>query len=200
VLTDFRSLDVERVPCPSEAVFVVADSGVKHDLTQEYNERRARCEEAAAYFATLRDGVTHLRDVSMAELDAAREALHHLTWRRARHIVGENERVQQGRAALAAGDLAAFGRLLSESHLSSRDNFENSCPELDILVELGTSLPGSLGARLSGGGFGGISIHLVRRDEAAAYKQRLATAYELRVGREPMTMICAIGQGAELYV
>jgi len=200
VLTDFRSLAVERVTCPSEAVFVVADSGVKHDLTLEYNERRQRCEEAAAYFAERLPGVTHLRDVTMAQLEAARADLHHLTWRRACHVIGECERVQQGRAALAAGDLATFGRLLSESHQSSRDNFENSCPELDILVAIGSSLPGGLGARLSGGGFGGISIHLVHRAEADTYRQRLATAYELRVGREPMTMICAIGEGAELYV
>ncbi len=199
VYIDFRTLAVEQIPCPEEAAFVVANSGVKHDLTQDYNERRERCEEAAAVLARLNPRVRKLRDVSTEELNGARDQMAHLAWCRARHITGENERVQAGLTALQAGDLEAFGRLLYESHQSSRDYFENSCPELDILVETAKSL-GALGARLSGGGFGGISIHLVERDEAELYRQRLATAFQSRTGRKLETMICTIGEGAHAHV
>lgn len=197
---DFRDLAVETIPFPAEAAFVVANSGVTHDLTQDYNERRQRCEEATAYFAERHDNVRALRDISPQMLEEARAELPVMTYRRAAHIVGENQRVQAGRQALADGDLAAFGQLLYQSHQSSRDNFENSCPELDILIELAKSLEGAYGARLSGGGFGGISIHLVAKDNAERYRQRLATAFETRTGRHLETMICTIGEGASLHV
>jgi galactokinase len=200
VYIDFRTLAVENVPVPPGAVFVVANSGVKHDLTIEYNERRQRCEEAAAALARRYPGVRTLRDVTNAQLDAAKADMDIMAWRRAKHIVGENERVHAGRRALAAGDLAAFGQLLRASHLSSISYFENSCPELDILVASGQALPGCYGARLSGGGFGGISIHLVARDQAESYCQRLATAWHSRTGTTLSPMICTIGEGARLHV
>ncbi len=195
VHTDFRSLDTKTCAVPENVAIVVANSGVKHDLTQDYNERRTRCEEAAAAL-----GKPFLRDVSMDELEAGKDKMHIMAYRRALHVVGEDERVAKGLDALAANDIEAFGKLWLESHESSRYNFENSCPELDQLIEIGQALPGFYGARLSGGGFGGISIHLVEQAEADAYQRRLATAFETSFGREPQTMICAIGQGAELYV
>ena len=200
VYIDFRTLDVANVPVPPGAVFVVANSGVKHDLTIEYNERRQRCEEAAAALARRYPGVRTLRDVTDAQLDAAKGEMDIMAWRRAKHIVGEDERVQAGRQALAAGDLAAFGRLLSASHESSITYFENSCPELDILVATAHALPGCYGARLSGGGFGGISIHLVACDQAESFCLRLATAWQSRTGATLSRMICTIGEGARLYV
>lgn len=200
VFCDFRSLAVTPVAFGADAVFVVANSGVKHNLTDEYNERRKRCEEATAILAQRNPAVKALRDVSLEQLEAVKTGMPILTYRRALHIVGENTRVLAGIKALEQQNLTAFGRLLTQSHQSSMENFENSCPELDILTAIGESLPGSYGARLSGGGFGGISIHLVARGEAETYRQRLATAFQTRTGKEPETMICALGEGAQRYV
>jgi galactokinase len=192
---DFRSLAATVSPVPAGVSIVVANSGVKHNLTQDYNERRRRCEEAAAAL-----GAPFLRDVTLAQLRAAKAKLDVMAYRRALHVVGENDRVGRALAALAAGDLPAFGALWVESHTSSRENFENSCPELDALVASGSALPGFYGARLSGGGFGGISIHLVRAADAAAYRERLGAAFAARFGRVPDTMISGIGPGAGIHV
>ena len=113
-------------------------------------------------------------------------------------LAGEDERVALGVDALERGDVAAFGKLLFQSHESSRTLFENSCPELDTLVEIAKSLPGCAGARLSGGGFGGISIHLVQSDMTAEYGRRLAEAYRLQTGKEIDVLVCSIGDGARL--
>ena len=200
VFSDFRTLEVRRIPCPANGVFVVSNTGVKHDLRREYGERRDSCEQAAKVLAGLYAGVRTLRDVSLAQLTAARDHLDLLPYRRALHVVGEDERVQQGLAALGRGDLAAFGALMNQSHASSREHFENSCPELDVLVSIGQSLPGGYGSRLSGGGFGGIAIHLVERAEAERFRLRLATAAKTRLGQAPETMICAVGAGAAIHV
>ena len=198
VFSDFRSLEVRNVPLPEGTALVVANSKVKHELTNEYNERRERCEEAVEFLQHRYEGISALRDVSRAQLDACKEDMDILVYRRALHVVGENERVFAGSEALKAGDLDTFGKLMVESQASSRDNFENSCRELDILVDLGRSLPGFIGARLSGGGFGGITVHLVRRDEAESYAKRLGTAYKSRTDIDPETMICQAGPGAEV--
>ena len=198
VFSDFRSLEVRNVPLPAGTSLVVANCMVKHKLTNEYNERRTRCEEAVAFLQRQAPSIKALRDVSREQLEACRGEMDFLAWRRAMHVVGENERVFAGIGALEEGDLAGFGRLMVESHDSSRLNFENSCTELDILVEIGSSLPGFLGARLSGGGFGGITVHLVEEAEAESYARRLATAYESRTEIEPEVMICQAGDGAEI--
>jgi galactokinase len=198
VSCDFRSVSASAQPFSTDAVFVVVNTGVKHDLTADYNERRMRCEEAADLIKLRYPDVQALRDVSQEMLEACREALELLTYRRARHIVGEDHRVKAGLSALKSGDLEAFGQLLFSSHYSSRHYFENSCRELDILVELSRSLPGCYGARLSGGGFGGSSIHLVAADEASLFADRLATAYETRTGHAITPLICELGDGAEV--
>ncbi|NOY82573.1 MAG: galactokinase [Kiritimatiellaeota bacterium] len=196
VFSDFRTLEVDNVPLPDETAVVVADSMVKHQLTNEYNERRSRCEEAVAFLKTRYDGVTALRDVTRAELEACKPDMDIMAWRRAMHVVGENERVFAGVEALAKNDLVGFGRLMFESHESARTLFENSCVELDILVEIGRSLPGCFGARLSGGGFGGISVHLVQATEAENYARRLGTAYQTRTDIAPDIMLCQPDDGA----
>ena len=200
LIIDFRTLEIEAIPFPDGVVFVVANTGIKHDLSEAYNERRNSCETAAKILATQYDGVTTLRDVTVTQLDAAKSQLPLRVYRRAKHIVEENARVKQAGQLLSMGNIEAFGALLFDSHDSSRQNFDNSCPELDILVELGRTLPGCLGARLSGGGFGGISIHLVQAEAAATYCERLATAYSTRIGTQPTTMTCEFGGGAERYV
>ena len=200
VFSDFRSMEVNNVPLPTETAVIVANSMVKHELTNEYNERRARCEEAVAFLKTRYRDVTALRDVTRAQLEACKDDMDIMAWRRAMHVVGENERVFAGIDALAKHDLSEFGRLMFESHESARILFENSCGELDILVEIGKSLPGCLGARLSGGGFGGITVHLVEATEAEDYARRLGTAYESRTDIPPEVMICRPHDGAEVVM
>ncbi len=156
---DCRSLEVKNEPLSDGVSFVIANSGVKHSLVAgEYNERRHSCEAAAEAL-----GVPALRDITMERLLANEANLDPLAYKRALHIVGENERVLAGVTFLEAGDLPAFGQLMFASHQSSIANFENSCPELDALVEAAKTVPEVLGARLSGGGFGGATINLVRK-------------------------------------
>ncbi len=198
VFSDFRSYEVKNIPLPAGTALVVANSMVKHHLTNEYNDRRADCEAAVKFLQAKNPAIKALRDVSMAMLAAAEGEMDRRVLLRAKHPVGEDERVYAGIEALERGDVRTFGRLMLESHESSRLNFENSCDELDILVETGRSLPGCLGARLSGGGFGGITVHLVQETEAERYARRLAEAYKTRTGKAADTMICHAAPGAKL--
>ena len=158
---DCRTFEVRHLPLSSHVSFVLAQSGVKHALVAgEYNERRADCEAAARAL-----GVKALRDASTQMLIDRRCEMPDRIYKRARHITGENERVLAGSEALQAGDLKKFGALMYESHESSRIFFENSCPELDRLVEAAKKVPGVHGARLSGGGFGGATINLVEKGQ-----------------------------------
>jgi galactokinase len=196
--TDFRTMETEMLALPAGLCFVVADSGIQHDLAEEYNERRASCEEAARRLAALVPGVTSLRDVHARLLEEHRGSLPELPWFRARHVVGEDARVEAAVGRLLAGDAAGFGTLLEQSHDSSRENFENSCPELDALVEVAQADPRCLGARLSGGGFGGITLHLVAEADAASYAADLARRVVGALGREPWTAVCRPGDGARV--
>lgn len=198
ILSDFRSVEVLRtVPLPTGYSIVVVNSMAKHNLVDsEYNVRRSDCESAAAKLAEIYPDVKTLRDVSLEQLTAAKPALGEREFRRALHVVGECTRVLEAVRLLEANDVAGFGRLWFESHESSRVNFENSTPELDYLVELAKSVPGGLGARLSGGGFGGITVHLVASEGAAEYAERIRTGYRQRTGIDAECIICAIGDGA----
>ncbi|MDD5697963.1 MAG: galactokinase [Victivallaceae bacterium] len=198
IMSDFRiNQVVKTVKLPPGYVFIVANSMEKHDLVDsEYNVRRRDCESAAAKLRAADGSIRALRDVSMARLEADKGLLTRREYLHARHIVGEGERVLKGVAYLEQGDIEAFGQLLFESHESSRVNFENSTRRLDYLVELAKSIPGCLGARLSGGGFGGITIHLVEAGQAELYGRRLAAAFKLQTGDEPQIIKCAIGGGA----
>lgn len=197
VFTDFRSLEVRTVALPPGMSFLIANTAVKHALVDsEYNERRQRCEQAAAYFArALGPGIRALRDVSWDDLGAHRGVLDPAIWRRAAHPIGENERVLRGVRMLEAGDAAGFGRLMFESHKSSMIYFENSCPELDTLVETARTIPGVLGARLSGGGFGGSIVALVESARIPAAGRALAEAYEREYGHaiEPREVVPSAG-------
>jgi galactokinase len=156
---DCRTMEVGYVPLDGKASIIIANSNVKHALTGgEYNERRSDCEAAAHAL-----GVPFLRDASTELLKTHKCKMADRIYHRALHITGENERVLAGSEALRKGDLAQFGQLMFESHNSSIHNFENSCPELDRLVHAARKTPGVLGARLSGGGFGGATINLVEK-------------------------------------
>lgn len=198
ILTDFRSVEVLRtVPLPAGYSIVVINSMVKHNLVDsEYNVRRQDCEAAAEKLAQIYPDVKTLRDVSLEQLAAAKSALTEREYRRALHVVGECTRVIEAVRMLEHNDVKGFGRLWFDSHESSRVNFENSTGELDYLVELAKSVPGGLGARLSGGGFGGITIHLVATDGAEEYAKRVQAGFKARTGIDAEYIICAIGDGA----
>ncbi len=198
ILSDFRSVEVLRTaPLPAGYSIVVINSMVKHNLVDsEYNVRRQDCESAAEKLSQIYPDVKTLRDISLEQLSDAREALTEREFRRALHVVGECTRVLEAVRLLEADDVRGFGRLWFESHESSRVNFENSTPELDYLVELAKSIPGCLGARLSGGGFGGITVHLVESAGAEEYARRVQAGYRQKTGIDPEYIICAIGDGA----
>lgn len=187
VKTDFRTLKVETVDMGPNVCFLMCNPHAKHALVDgQYNSRRKACEEAAAYFAkVLSHPVRALRDVSMAEWEAYSNGLDEVVAKRAAHPIGEDERVLKGAKLLAAGDLAAFGQLLYDSHESSRVMFENSCKELDDVVEITKSVPGVLGARLSGGGFGGSVVVMVNARDAETAAQAIASAYAKKTGGAP---------------
>ncbi|MGN0890369.1 MAG: galactokinase [Candidatus Spyradenecus sp.] len=187
VKTDFRTLKVETVDMGPEVCFLMCNPHAKHALVDgQYNSRRKACEEAAAYFAkVLPHPVAALRDVSWAEWEAHRAGLDEVVAKRAAHPIGEDERVLEGAKLLEAGDLAAFGQLLYASHESSRVMFENSCKELDDVVEITKSVPGVLGARLSGGGFGGSVVVMVNARDAETAAQAIASAYAKKTGGAP---------------
>jgi galactokinase len=190
ILLDCRSLDVRPVPLPLPDIrLVVCHSGSPHTLeSSQYNERKADCDRAVAALATIDPRVRALRDADPALLAAVRDRMDDLAFRRATHVVEENARVIETEAALEAGDLAEVGRLFAASHASLGDLYEVSSPELDALVEIATSVPGVVGARLTGAGFGGSTINLVRRDAIPALRAAVEREYPARTGLVPTVL------------
>ncbi len=200
VFTDFRSLKVETLPLSADICFLLADTCVKHSLVASaYNERREQCEQAAAFFASvLPHPVAALRDVSLDEWKACAARLEPATARRAAHVIGENARVLEANRLLQAGNVLDFGRLMYRSHQSSKINFENSCPELDFLVDQARLLPEVLGARLSGGGFGGSVVLMLHPSDADAVGKTLASVYAHQFGRTCTTRVIRPAAGARV--
>ncbi|MFL6335589.1 MAG: galactokinase [Pyrinomonadaceae bacterium] len=198
LLIDCRSLEAEPVPLDTtEAAFVVSDTRVKHELSSsEYNVRRAECARGVELLQERLPGITQLRDVSVADFQKHADVLPDPILRRCRHIVTENERTLEAARALRAGDLAGMGRLMYESHDSLRDDYEVSSPELDVLVEIARGLPGVLGARMTGGGFGGSTVSLVRRAALEDFERALSAGYERETGKRPAILVSEAGAGA----
>jgi galactokinase len=197
---DCRSLDWERLPLgdPAPAI-VVCDSKTSRRLADgTYNQRRAECERVVAHFQSLRgaEQVRWLRDVTLDELTEAWDDLDPVGRLRARHVLTENERVRQGAEALRAGDLPAFGRLMSLSQASSRDDFGNSAPALDSLIEAAEAAPGFLGGKLSGAGWAGCTVNLVAHGQADAFADAVADGYARRTGLRPEIHVCHAAEGA----
>ena len=200
VKSDFRSCEFENVPMGDAVAFMMVKSNAKHALVDgAYASRRQACEDAAKYFAgVLRHPVTHLRDVSTAEWVLYRGGLPETTAKRAIHPIGEDERVLQGAVLLEKGDVAGFGSLMFDSHESSRNWFENSCEELDTIVDAAKAIPEVLGARLSGGGFGGSCCLLVRPEAADKIAAQITQAYKTAYGDEPTCAVIKPSAGAHL--
>jgi len=194
LLIDCRSLEIEPLPLALEergVAVVVVDSAVRRSLGDSaYNERRRECAEAAAAL-----GAPALRDVSAQALEAWRAGLPEAIYRRARHVVTEEVRVTAAAGALRRGDLETLGRLLYESHESLRDDFEVSCPETDLLVELAAAVDGVLGARLTGAGFGGCTVNLVREEALDPFQRQVVDAYRERTGLPARTHLVRAAGG-----
>ncbi len=198
LLIDCRSLEHELVPVPAGYGLVVANTMKRRGLVDsEYNRRRAECEEGVRLLGQVLPGVKALRDVSAEQLEAHRELLPPTVYRRCRYVVGENERVVGSVAALRRSDVCAFGRLMAESHAGLRDDYEVSCGELDRMVELAQSIDGLVGARMTGAGFGGCTVNLVRVEVAASFADELRGRYAEWAGVQPEVYICRVEGGAD---
>ncbi len=196
LLLDCRSLEHRWVPLPEGISLVSCNTMVRHELASgEYNRRRAECEEGVRILAEHLPRVRSLRDVTLAELDKYREALPSVVYRRCRHVISENGRVLDCVQALADGDLDAVGALMADSHRSLRDDYEVSCEELDLMVELANEAGGVIGARMTGGGFGGCTINLVRRDNVDGFRRAVAEKYRQRTGIAPDIYVSGAADG-----
>jgi galactokinase len=192
IFFDCRSEEICCVPFPAELALVIAESSKKRELVQvEYNLRRRETHAAAHAL-----GVRALRDVNSAVVDRRRD-LSPLLRRRASHVIGENKRVRRALKLLEAGDGVGFGKLMNESHDSSRQNFENSTPELDLLVSIAQDVPGVLGARLTGAGFGGSTVTLCERPRAQQIAAELSKRYGEATGITPRVFVAQIADGAK---
>ena len=198
LLLDCRTLEYELVPLPAgEAAIVVCNTMVKHELgTSEYNARRADTLAGTDQLKAIYPEIRALRDVSSGMFEKSAQQLPEDIRRRARHVITENQRVLDGMTALQAGDLEAFGKLMNASHESLRTDYEVSCEELDIMVEIARSLPEVLGARMTGGGFGGCTVNLVRPDRVPAFREEISRRYHKATGLSPDIYVTEPMEGA----
>lgn len=196
---DTRTLEWKPVPLPPGTAIVIADSGVRRSLTNSaYNDRRADCERAVEYLRVHLPDIRALRDVSPAEFARYAGDLPEPVRRHAQHVVEECDRVDRAMEMLLAGDGAGFGRLMLAGHASLRDLYEVSVPELDRLVEIAAGLPGCLGARLTGAGFGGCTVNLVEESKTAEFIAGLKEGYRQSTGREAQVYLCHASRGAHV--
>lgn len=197
LMLDCRSLEYESLAIPSDIRLVICNSMVKHDLaSSEYNRRRAECEAAVKIFQQSMPQVRALRDVSAEDLEKHRNELTEVIFRRCRHVISENQRVLDAAAALRSSDLQRFGELMYGSHRSLRDDYEVSSQELDLLVEVASSSEGVYGSRMTGGGFGGCTISLVRAAAVESFRERITRSYTAETGLVPDVYVCSAAQGA----
>ena len=195
---DCRSLEFKFVPIPDGITLVVCNTKVKHDLaTGAYNLRREECEEGVRRFAQWDPTIRALRDVSVEMLERHGGELPETIRKRCSHVVLENQRAVDAARAFTIGDLARVGTLMRASHDSLRDLYEVSCRELDIMVDSAQGLPGFIGGRMTGGGFGGCTVNLVRQEDAEAFAKEIADRYRKATGIDPQTYLCSAEDGAQ---
>lgn len=193
LLIDCRSLETSTAPLPAGAAVVILDTGTRRGLVDsEYNERRAQCEAAARHF-----GIAALRDIDLETFERRVHELDPLMRKRARHVISENERTLQAREVMDAGDAAALGKLMIESHISLRDDFEVSSAALDAIVDCANAEAACYGARMTGAGFGGCAVALVEADEAGAFSEQVAANYQAATGNQPALYVSKASRGAE---
>ena len=198
LLLDCRSLDYQLLPFDPKFELVACNTMVKHELaSNEYNHRRAECEEGVRRLAKVLPNVRALRDVKLSELERHRNELTDVIYKRCHHVISENERVIQAANCLKGNDMRGFGKLMGASHCSLRDDYEVSCLELDVMVEIASKIEGVFGARMTGGGFGGCTINLVRSEKVNSFCEEIASKYAHRIGQRPEIYVSHPVGGAE---
>lgn len=198
VLLDCRSLEGRQIPIPGDVALVVCNTMVKHELAaNEYNKRREECELGVKLLKQAMPSIEALRDVSSSDLELHRKLLPVEIYKRCRHVVTEDERTLKVTAAFESGELGALGRWMAESHESLREDYEVSCRELDILVEIAGKQKGVLGARMTGGGFGGCTINLVVQEAVDSFREAITEEYQEQTGLKPEIYSLKAADGAE---
>lgn len=198
IFLDTATLNYEYAPVVLEdAKIVITNSKVKHSLVDSaYNQRRQECTDALAELQTVAD-IKTLGDLDEEAFDKYKNAIKDsVRLKRAKHAVFENQRTIRAVAALRAGDINTFGELMNQSHISLRDDYEVSCEEIDILVDLAWKIPGVIGSRITGGGFGGCTVSIVKNDAVDTFTDTIGKAYLEKVGHEAEFYIVDIGEGA----
>jgi galactokinase len=197
LLIDCRSLLIKpiRLNLPDHAI-VVCNTNVEHELANSaYNERRLECERAVALLRERIPKIRALRDVTPSDLEQYEDLLPETIFRRCRHVVSENERTLRAAEALSEGNTQQFGSLMLRSHRSLRDDYQVSCGELDVMVEIAMTHDGVAGARMTGGGFGGCTVNLVRRDVVEGFSEFVYYSYERKTGITPTIYVVEAGDG-----
>ena len=203
LLLNTRSLTYEHIPITAGELantrIVVCNSMVKHSIAGgDYGDRRRELEAGQVVVLKIFPELRDLGDATLGQLEACKDRMLETSFRRCRHVITENERVREATQVLRAGDPVRFGELMLAGHASERDDFECSVPEVDFLVETAASVPGCFGARLTGGGFGGCTVNLVKQDEADTLSETLKSAYQRRFGVHAETYLCEAVDGAVL--
>jgi galactokinase len=198
LLLDCRSLQHEFVKIPANLRLVICNTMVKRELASgEYNARRAECEEGVRILRKVFPLIRALRDVTLSQLEDQSQNLSPRVFSRCRHVVTENARVQSAVEAFRRGDIKALGPLMRDSHRSLANDYEVSCKELDLMVEIAMAQPGLIGARMTGGGFGGCTINLVESAAVNDFRRNVAGAYSSKTGRTPEIFVSPASEGAQ---
>lgn len=193
LLIDCRSLETATAPLPPNTAVVILDTSTRRGLVDsKYNERREQCEAAAKHFE-----VKALRDVDVETFNQRADELDELIRKRAKHIVNENDRTLRARDVMNAGDATALGQLMIESHISLRDDFEVSSPALDAIVDCANAESSCYGARMTGAGFGGCAVALVKADEVETFVKNVTACYTSNTDYTPQIYISSASNGAE---
>jgi galactokinase len=197
LMLDCRSLEATYLQMSPNVCLVICNTMVRHELaTGEYNERRASCERVVETIAKFRPEVRALRDLTLEDLEHYQNQISSVDFRRCRHVITENDRVKDAKAALESADLARFGELMYLSHDSLDQDYEVTCRELNIMVKLAREFEGVYGARMTGGGFGGCTITLVESKVVPEFQATVAREYEKLTGLSPQIVVSAAAAGA----
>jgi galactokinase len=194
---DCRSLSYEHVPLPDSVKIVVCNTGIRRELgASEYNRRRGECSQGVEFFSRHIEHVSALRDVSSEDLERLARQMDPLIRKRCRHVISENERVMQSVQRLRSGDLEQFGQLMNASHQSLKVDYEVSCQELDLMVEIAVQQPAVLGSRMTGAGFGGCTVSLVKNDYVGSFVNQVKEKYHKETGLAAEIYVCDTSHGA----
>jgi galactokinase len=200
LLLDCRSLETQRLPFPSDTLHIILfDTTIRRELAaSEYNARRAQCEQAVQVLQAWYPSITHLRDLTLEQIDEHKAHLDPLTYRRARYVIAENQRTTEAASALLEGDLSHFGKLMLASHQGLKQDYNVSCDELDRLVDIAQGLEGVVGTRMMGGGFGGCTINLVQKEAVEQVCALVQQKFIKQTTLTPMTHLARITRGTHL--